>query len=174
MKQLDQLYNKVIRKSKYGYVIVGLDDYYRLYNKTSEKPIKNSDLYKKILRFIFVRIWHYIFKENWRFKAPVNFGQFFVAESYYQKSGISTGYFKDWVASKNKGKLVNSYNFHTSGRKFFIKWDKSLCKVHNHKIYRFVSIRGSAEELTGKRGLAAWINKCSEDPYLNDFRGHLI
>lgn len=110
-----------------------------------------------------------MFKDRWIFKAPCNFGYFYVAETFDPK-----GFYTDWKKSAEKGKIVRTYNFHTSGRQFYIKWDKVTSRVTNNTFYKFVPFRGDVDELSGKRGLAAWIKKCSKDPYLNDFRGHLI
>lgn len=139
-----------------------------MYKGVCEKPV-NYALYKSILKSIFIKIWHYVLKESWVFQPPLKFGQFYIAESFTSK-----GTYINWAESKKKGKLVKKYNLHSSGKKFFTKWSKILCRVVNSKFYTFSPYRGSAEEFTGKRGLAYWINKCSTDPYLEDFKGHII
>ena len=167
MKPLDQLSDKV---SEHGYVMVGINDHYKLYAKSEKKnPPLTAKLYKEVLRFIFIRIWNYMFKERWIFNAPANFGQFYVKESLNNDNS-----FKDWKKSKEIGSIVRKFNAHSKGRSFYITWNKLLTKMHHKTKYRFIPYRGSAEELSGKRGLAAWVKESSINPYLADFRGHLI
>lgn len=166
---MDQLYNDILGENKYGYLSVGSYEHYKLYRKTAEKPISDRTLYTKIIKSIFAKIWQYMIKDNWTFNAPEDFGQFYIAETYN-----SNGFYKNWVESKKKGKIVALYNFHTAGRKFFVKWGKILAKLKRKQSYVFKPCRGKGENYTGKRGLAAWINKCSVDPYLPDYRGELM
>ena len=168
MKQTDKPFK--LEENANGYLTVGVKDHYKAY-KLSEKNNKELSYqdWKDVIEFLFITIWAKIFKENWIFKAPHHIGQFYVA----QVPG-SKGFFKDWKKTSEKGEVVKKYNIHTNGRKYFIKWCKILTRMPNQTRYAFKPYRGSAEEFTGKRGLAYWIKHCSEDPYLQDFKGHLI
>lgn len=171
MRQLDRAHEKVLKVNRHGYLNIGVPQQHELYLKSElkHKPIESITDYRSVMNFLFIRLWYYIFTERWIFTAPLRFGQFYIAESLNP-----TGFYKDWKASKEKGKVVKSYNFHSSGRKFYIKWDKMLAHITHKTYYRFQPYRGSKEEFTGKRGLAHWVQKCSEEPLLKDFRGHLI
>ena len=161
--------NHSLKINRRGYLNVGVTEQYKMYKKTVEKPIGSIVTYRAILSFMFSRIWFYCLTELWIFKAPHNFGEFYIAESLTSK-----GFFKNWQKSKEKGKVVKSYNMHSSGRKFFIKWEKILTKVKGANRYQFKPYRGKAEDMTGKRGLAYWIKHCSTNPHIPDFRGHII
>lgn len=163
MKQLETL-----KLNEHGYLLVGIRDHYKLY-KTSEldHPVLDYKTYNEVLKFIFIRIWYYMITELWIFNAPFRFGQFYIAET------ISTaGKYKDWAKTKIKQKLVVDYNYHSNGRKFYIKWNKVTTKMDHKTKYTWSPTRGY--DYIGKRGLAKRIKECSVDPSLKTFRGHLI
>ena len=154
-----------------GYLSLGIKDHYIKYKKSEsyELLIDDYKLYKEVISFIFGRIWFYMFSERWIFTAPNNFGQFYVKESLESKKGH-----KDWKKSKEQGKLVRSFNYHTNGRTFYMYWCKTLTRMDNKNKYKFKAFRGEPDKCTGQIGLNAWIRKCAADPFLPDFRGHLI
>ena len=160
-----------MKENKNGYLQQGPVQFFSEYTKDpsikSEK-VKTIVIYREVLNFIFLRIWHYMYTERWVYKAP-RIGSFYVAESVQSK-----GFFKDWALTKKLGKITCNYNYHTNGRKFFIRWSFIGCKLRHIRVYRYSPYRGSKEEFSGKRGLAHYIKQCSEDPNTPDFRGHII
>jgi len=159
-------------KTRDGYLNHTPVYYYKKYKKEEklkQSPIRDYKLYKEILEFLFTRIWFYMIRHLWKFTPPLNFGRFYIAESFN-----SSGKYINWQESRKQGKKVYSYNFHTRGRKFYLKWDKFLANVSHIRMYNFKTYRGSEEELIGNRGLKAYIKQCAENPEVPDFRGHLI
>lgn len=164
-------YSERLKLNGYGYLLVTVKDCYGEYNKNKDlkQPPLEYKVFREVLEFIFARIWFYMITELWIFKPPHNFGEFYV----YEQIGTS-GFYKNWEKSRKKGKLVEDYNLHTNGRSYYTKWNKRLAKVINKTGYRFVPYRGDSKDLTGKRGLAAYIKECSKDPLKKDFRAHII
>lgn len=172
MTQLAKMLGKVLRLNVTGYMNIGGEEHYRLYKSSGVREgeaIKSKSLHREVVGFVFKRIWYYMFKEKWIFTAPLNFGQFYVCETVSKD-----GSYLDWSEKEEGKKLRRSFNYHTNGRKFFIKWSKTLCSVNRKTYYKFLPYRGSAEEFTGKRGLAKHIKDCANDPFTKDFRGHLM
>lgn len=108
-------------------------------------------------------------KELWIFKAPFKLGMFYIAENPYTK-----GFFKNWQKTKKRGKLVYEYNFDTSGKKPFIKWDKNLYRTVPKSCYRFRAFRGKSGTMEGYRGLWSYVKELANDPFQKDFRGHIL
>lgn len=163
-----------IKTNRNGYVTLTLPDIHKLYQKDTrlkEKPILNRKLYREVIEFMFKQIWKEIYESNWIFTAPLRFGQFYVKQSE-KKDG--KGYYIDWQETRKQGKVVKKYNAHTGGLSFFVKWNKVLCKLSNRNFYQFNPYRGSEKEMAGSRGLSAWVKKCANDPYIQDFKGHII
>lgn len=161
-----------LKPNRRGYLNINLPDIHKLYLK--DKRVKKDRIesitdYRDVIQFLFKEVWHRIFKEGWIFNAPARFGQFYVKES-----GNTDGFYIDWKATKAKGEIVKKYNLHTSGKSFYIRWSKILCRLPNQLCYQFNPCRGNSEELIGSRGLSSWVKKCAEDPFTPDFRGHII
>lgn len=157
--------------NKNGYISVSYPDFFKYYSKylPEKTKIKDYNLCRKILEFIFKRIWFYMITELWIFKAPCQMGMFYISENPNTK-----GVYKDWVKSKQKGKLVYKYSFLTNGRKPFIKWDKSYYNTINKSCYAFQAFRGDKDTLEGYRGLWGYIKRLAQDPLKKDFRGHIL
>lgn len=159
-----------IKTNTHGYLIPTIRNfYYPYYKETTKQPVDVST-YRAVIESIFKKVWSSMVKDLWVFRAPNNLGRFYICESF-----SSNGFFVDFQKSREKGKRVENYNFHTNGKRFFIKWNLGYCKVKNNNFYYFVPYRGKGnEEVLGKRGLAYWIKKCSRDPLLKDFVGHIV
>lgn len=164
--------SKYVKPNDYGYLVVGPKVIHRMYknDKRREEPaVKSLTLFNKIFKSIMTKIWHAMIKDRWIFKAPAHFGLFYIGEHAFNK-----GFFKDKRPGPDHIIEEKKYNFHTNGRIFKFKWNKWGTKFPFKKYYGLKTYRGSKESLTGKRGMAAWIQHCSVDPYTPDFRGHLI
>lgn len=159
------------KKNRNGYVQVSFPQFYSFYKKQDKikNKIQNYKLARNVLEFIFKRVWHYMIKETWIFKAPFKIGMFYIAENPYSK-----GFYKNWQKTRKKGELVYDYNLETSGHKPFIKWAKNLYKSSAKDCYRFRAFRGSKESGIGYRGMWAYIKELANDPFQKDFRGHIL
>lgn len=149
-----------------GYLQLSTEDFYKKYKKSE---VRQTDLvtygeYSKILRYIFTEIWQMMIKSLWIYMLPYSLGSFFIGE----KQNNISGFYTDWKTKKKK------YNLHTDGRKFYIKWDKTLTKESNIYMYTYHSYRGSGEKCTGSRGLAHHIKYCSETATVKNFRAYPV
>ena len=160
----------LFEKNKYGNVVVGYPEMYKFYKNCGlkQKPV-SYDLYVKILKYVFLKIWWEIITNIWRFKMPFKLGSIYIVD----KVGASPK-FKDWAHAKEIGEPVLKYNLHTKGHRFRFKWNKEIVGPRNIKLYNMYVCRFEyTDDIAGSGGLARWIKKCSTDPLMKDFKAHL-
>lgn len=171
MSEQSNQFKYIPKLNRSGYVQVSFPDFFKYYT-TSKKitlPIEDYNLARKVIEFIFKRVWFYMITELWIFKAPYRMGMFYISENPYTK-----GFYKDWQRSREKGKIVYKYNFETDGRKPYIKWDRDTYKSINRFCYLFKAFRGSTHSLEGYRGLWGHVKEVANNPYKKDYRGHIL
>jgi hypothetical protein len=166
-----------IKPNSYGYLQSDLRHYHKDYlsNGTFKTPkIESLKLYSDIVKFMFERIWFYMITEQWIFK-PVGISNTFLGQFLIKEipCDISKTYI-DYKKTREQGKVVRSLNLHTNGRKFKIHWTAEIRRAKYSVFYYFDSYRGIPEKITGRRGLSSYIKKCSTDPYLPDYRAHVL
>lgn len=144
-------------------------DYYT-YEKRRKYPILPQTTCHEVIRFIHRRVWFYMVTELWSFKPPGNFGEFRIRENQ-----STSGFYTNWKKTMVTGRKEKEYNIHSNGRRFFIHWDKSLCKLKHKKLYTFSPEQGESDiPYVGKRGLGNYIKGLAADPTKPDYRAHLI
>lgn len=160
---------KGLTKNKAGNHTVGMSKYYQNYssNFKTKTPKVSKKVFGKVVQSLFKKVWYHIIVGKVMFSPLVSkFGLWSI-----EKTKRKEGFYIDWKATKEKGRIVKSYNFATMGQIYFIKWDKSCIKKGNRLYYYiFTPNRGSdTEEIVGSRGLSRHINNCYNDPDLKDY-----
>jgi hypothetical protein len=146
-------------KNKNYYPSYTITDSYKLYKGPMSKKV-----YIKVLKDFFWELSLIMIRKKYIFKYQ-NLGKFSIVK------GVTSSNHKclDYKYYNDTGKKVILTNIHTDGKKFRFKWVyKNFYKTTNLKFYTFKPVRGEDRQI-GKRGLAAWIKRCSEDPRLKDY-----
>lgn len=124
--------------------------------------------YIKVLRDFFWEISFAIIRDKYSFIMP-NLGIMYIKKKKLNsKTNNLRIDYKHYNSTGEKRVLINT---HTDGYYFKFKWRKptiSRSRFKNESIYHFEPIRGE-DKMIGKRGLANWIKRCSEDPKLKDY-----
>lgn len=153
--------------NEYGFLVLGSQFFYRQYAKGKKDTITRKQ-WAGILKDVTAEIWRAIAEELWRFEIPYLNNEIFVMEI------MGTGVPINWKMTRKKQKKIASHNLHTNGRCFKITMKRTHKSARLTKVYKFIPIRGKSEvEFVGKRGLGAYIKRCSVEPDLPDFRGHI-
>lgn len=156
------------RPNKYGYIVLGSVFFYNQFKKGRRHEVIPYAEHTAIIRDVFAEIWKAMVTELWRFEIPYLHNEVFIMEIMGQ--GVPT----NWVLTKKKRQQIKTANLHTGGRLFKITMRRTHKSTKATRAYKFVPMRGySHQEYIGKRGLAVYIKRCSEDPMLPDFRGHI-
>lgn len=121
--------------------------------------------YVKVLKEFFWELSYIIIRDRYKFNIP-RMGCIYIK----RRKNIKEKKEIDYKFYKETGKIRFQENLHSDGYHFMFVWEKP--KAYNHffnKIfYKFTAIRGE-DRIIGKRGLAAWVKKCAEDPALKDY-----
>lgn len=171
MSEQHNKFNYEPKENVNGYVQCSFAEFFRYYKKHSKVESKIQDYTKarKIIEFIFTRIWFYMMTELWLFKLPFKLGIFYISENPNTK-----GFFRNWKQTNKKGKLVYQFNMETGGIRPFLKWEKSIHVTVNKRMYRFKPFRGEKGSMVGYRGLWDYVKSVYRDPYQKNFRGHIL
>lgn len=150
-----------------GKLVLGSQFLYRQYVKGKQDVISRPH-WGSIVHDVMAEIWRTMAQELWRFEIPYLKNEIFIMEI------MGTGIPTNWKMSKKKRKKIVTHNLHTSGRCFKITMKRTHNSARITRIYKFIPIRGDQDvEFIGKRGLGAYINRCSIEADLPDFRGHI-
>lgn len=155
------------KENEHGYLVLGNPFLYAQYKKGKKNPIPRKQ-WTEIVRDTMTEVWRAMAEELWRFELPYINNEIFIIE--IMGEGVPT----NWRMSVKKRKHIKISNLHTNGRVFKI----TMRRTHNSdigtRVYKFVPHRGESKTMfLGKRGLGAYIKKCSEDLTIPDFRGHI-
>lgn len=154
-------------ENEYGYIVLGSPFFYRQYKKGKKDPIPYTR-WRDMVRETMAEIWRAMAEELWRFEVPYLNNTIFILEI------MGEGVPMNWRMTVRKRKKIVNNNLHTNGRLFKIAMRQTHKSSKMTRIYKFIPLRGRSDvEFIGKRGLAAYINRCSKDPFLADFRGHI-
>lgn len=151
-------------------VSVTLTEHYELYAEQFGYNIKMPK-YRSILMSILKKVWLKMFEDNWRFNVPCGFGQIYPCLMYEKPNTIHVLWSSGEGGRKEK---TPTLNLHTNGRRYYMKWYKYTSKIKYKSFYIFKATRGRKREFWGKRGLAGWIEMVNNDPYKEDFKGHIL
>ena len=99
----------------------------------------------------------YILETGDKVKFPFGFGEFSINKkkakrhiSFKTKDGVDhevIGLPIDWQKTKEKGKLIYNFNFHTEGYFFGWCWFKNTARLRNTDLWYFKPCRGTARLL---------------------------
>jgi nucleoid DNA-binding protein len=98
----------------------------------------------------------YILETGEKIKMPYGFGEFTINKKKRKKTkGLNDEFINlpvDWKKTKEKGKIIYNFNFHTEGYFFGWIWDKRTSRLKQTKCWYFKPSR------TTSRLLAHYIN----------------
>lgn len=158
-----------MRHSRQGYLLVTTADIWRKYRKQKDlkHPVVEYKLYKRIIEFMFKRVWYYLLAYNWIYTLPNSLGRILIREK-------NEPFYVDWRESAEKRELRKKYNLTTDGKMFTFYWDKTLCRAKNATLYKYDAYRGNKKEFVGTRGIKGWVDECAKDPLKSNFRGYQL
>lgn len=160
--------SRQIKRNRNGYVRLNVPDFLRLYIRDPRRKadyISEVSIYRGIIEGFFKKVWREMLNNGWVFRAPANFGWFYITETYGNPKFI------DWPKTQERGELVYRSNFHTDGRIFYTKWHK-VGRLINKSLYGKRIMETDDEDAEwGKTGIHNHIMKLAKDPTKPDFRG---
>jgi hypothetical protein len=120
-------------------------DYYKYYIEDIEENnpyyVTLSE-YCQILNDFYKSTSESVIRENIPFKFPYNLGILAVVKKKLSLNHLGINGV-DWKTTVNAGKNVYHLNEHTSGYKYFFKWEKRNRVVKNIFMYRLVMTRSN-------------------------------
>lgn len=158
--------------SKYGYHVVKFWYMYRYYVKSRKgQEVLKSKVYHRAFEKVMEKIWEKLIKESWICQLPKGFGQVYIYEE--QRAGNKMTKYIDWVETKKRGEHVYRYNKHSNGIRHKLCWDRVLCNVAHNNRYTLSFLKGSSDDIVGRRGITYWVNECNENPMLPIYRSNI-
>lgn len=145
-----------------------IGDYKKSYKGyRSEDVNAPSDKYVQIMYDVFVEIHKMIIRDTQYFKMPFNLGDIRII-GIGNKAAVNMSHFM------KTGVVKKLTNLHTNREiyKFVWKINKQKSPI-NMRFYKYTPPLDYKTKLTGKRGLARWIQECAADPKRPDFIPYL-
>ena len=95
----------------------------------------------------------YILETGDRAKLPFGFGEFSIAKKKRKKYKVVNGVERinlpiDWKKTREKGKVIYNFNFHTEGYFFGWVWFKNSSRIKNHDLWYFKATRVASRLLS--------------------------
>lgn len=145
-----------------------LSDSYELYKEEVGDLAIDRKLYLKAFKEIFWELSKSIIQERLTIKFPYRLGFFSIRKRKNNKNREKQRI--DYKYYNETGKIKYHNNLHSNQYHFFWDWDvyNTYANFTNKSFYKFIANRGN-DYIIGKRGLKAWILKCSEDPMVRDY-----
>ena len=95
---------------------------------------------------------NYILETGERAKLPFGFGEFSInKKKRKRRKGINDEYINlpvDWQKTREKGKLIYNFNYHTEGFFFGWMWFKETARLKNTKLWYFKPSRTTSRLLS--------------------------
>jgi nucleoid DNA-binding protein len=139
-------------------------DSYRLFCKKHPSIKLTYDEWKNILYSFNEAFRIYILETGERVKMPYGFGEFSINKKKRRKlKGLKDEFVNlpiDWKRSKEKGKKIYNFNYHTEGFFFGWMWFKKTARLKNTDLWYFKPSR------TTSRLLSHYINTDSKYQHL--------
>lgn len=158
------------RTAHAGVLNYGSYEIYRDYRKcwqSMEHDLVDKDTHRRILLRVYELIHQAMIKDIMIFNAPMDMGQFYIKEVI-----SNTNKYIDWPTTLKLGKRVYAYNL-TGKLKFKFFWSKIHSRAPYIRAYWYKRPKGSAENMTGAKGLSTHIMDLAKDPYKKNYRAHL-
>lgn len=163
-------YNHILPKENLVNVKTMNFHYFKEKEAQGKRPSFSFTKANEALRLFFKKVSIAIIEEKYTFKIS-RLGEIRIAK--YKQDPTKKAI--DWKNTNLLGKTVYHLNKHSNGYSFRWLWKKGFAAryVRHSRLYRFQPIRGTnmagQPRRFGKRGLAAYVKKCSEDPTLKDY-----
>ena len=139
-------------RTKVGWRSASRDTYkdFRKKHPSIEIPF---DEWKKVVYGFNESFRDYILETGEKIKLPLGYGQFSInkkkRQCYKTKDGIEyVNLAIDWVKSKQKGKRIYNFNYHTDGYFFGWKWFKETARIKYPNLWFFKASRTTCRLLS--------------------------
>ena len=141
-------------------------DNYKNFCKKNPNINISFDDWKNIVYSFNESFKEYILETGEKARLPHGFGEFSINKKKRRKmKGINNEFINlpvDWKKTKEKGKIIYNFNYHTEGYFFGWHWFKESTRIKNVKLWYFKPTR------TTSRLLSHYIN--TEDKYQHLYR----
>lgn len=148
-----------------------VSDFYNDYKKERKdlNVCLSRSVFIKVVKQALREIAKLIIREKFHFRLPFMMGVIRIQKKHRPSELDHCSI--DFNKTKKIGKTVRHLNTHSNGDYFKWKWEKTrrTCYFTNQGFYTFRAVRDEYEREIGTRGLAAWVKKCSKDPYMKDY-----
>lgn len=141
-----------------------IKDFYAEYRKEKKKTIAIKEIipyqiYRQILRDLFLAISKKIIYENFTFMMPYGLGSLLVKSRKIDPKDAKI----DYISSKKYKKPIKFLNTHSFGYSFFVAWDKSYVRFKNYTMYLYKNTKSkqASDKGIGVKGLSNEIKRKS-------------
>jgi hypothetical protein len=127
------------------------ENYKSFCNKHPEENISSDDWAKIIYAFNQMIIEH-VLETGEKVKLPLGIGDFSINKKKRKQFKLSRGEYKinlpvDWKKSKEKGKVIYNFNYHTEGYYFGWQWFRKTARFKNSDLFYFKASRAASRLL---------------------------
>lgn len=157
------------KNSSYKKNVWTITDSYLLYVRdVGKENAVDKKVYIKVLKEIFWEMSKDLIQSVYEITLPYRLGKLGIKKrknnSVYSKQQL------DYARYNKTGEKHYHNNTHSNRHYFFWNWETSdrAAVFTNQKCYKFIPTRGN-DGVVGKRGLAAWIKYCADNPYVKDY-----